>query len=206
MLRLLLLLALIVIAVSAAIWVLGGRRFASVLDRVVLTRCVFLPVNSLNYDGGGFVIGNVSLTFCGADNLRTDVELPVDGQRRVVLTSQGLSFTLGPRTDPEKSGGQPEMSFIPEVGDALSLTFQRAALGWPTPFEFNFFTSNRPWWKRYCYYRLRWQKPGGSMLEMLWRYEQQYYRKRGWTRPTMMYNSATGLVRVRIRAGNHTFA
>jgi hypothetical protein len=34
---------------------------------------------------------------------------------------------------------------------------------------------------------------------MLWRYEQQYYSARGWTNPSMMWNSQTGLLAVDIQ-------
>jgi hypothetical protein len=91
------------------------------------------------------------------------------------------------------------MSFIPELGDTVTLTLQRSALGWPTPFECEILTGRRILWKRYCYYRLRWKKPAGSTLDMRWRYEQQYYRKLGWTKPHMAWNSSMGLLDVQIR-------
>jgi len=55
-----------------------------------------------------------------------------------------------------------------------------------------------PWWKRYVYYRLVWSKRSGAKLEMLWRYEQDFYIPGAWTDPVMMWNGQTGLLRVTI--------
>jgi hypothetical protein len=158
-----------------------------------------LPVSPLEYDGGGFVIDKLELTFGGTDNLRSDIKLDTDSLNRVVLSSGGRSFTLGPRSNPIDPSGRPEIYFTPEAGDELSLVSERGLIGWPTPFEFNFIGPPTPWWKRYVFYRLKWKKPAGAKMEMLWRYEQGYFSQVGWNEPAMMWNGETGLLEVDIR-------
>jgi len=123
-----------------------------------------------------------------------------DSSNRVVLSSGGKNFILGPRTNPVDPSGRPEIDFVLEPGDELSLASSRSLIGWPTPFEF-YIMIHSPWWKRYVYYRLVWKKRSGAKLEMRWRYEQDYYTASGWTDPAMMWNGQTGLLRVNIAPG-----
>jgi hypothetical protein len=85
----------------------------------------------LQYDGGGFRIGALSMTFAGMDNQRYDLELSTDAQNRLVLTSGGKSFPFGPRLSPPDPAGRPEIDFAPDPGDELSFTFERSWLSWP---------------------------------------------------------------------------
>jgi len=137
------------------------------------------------------------MTFGSIDNLRFDLCLCSDAANRVVLKSGGRSFTLGPRTNPVDPSGRPEIYLIPERGDQVSFIITRSILSWPTPFEFDIMIRS-PWWKRYVYYRMVWKKRSGAELTMNWRYEQDYFTGRGWTRPEMMFNYQTGLLRVDI--------
>jgi hypothetical protein len=155
-------------------------------------------VTPLQYDGGGFVIGELVMLFGSRDNQRFDVRLTTDPANRVILTSGLDSFTLGPRTNPLRPSGRPEIDFVPDPGDALSFTARRSLLNWPTPFDYRIMGPT-PWWKRYTYYRLAWKKRSGASLEMFWRYEQQYWSGRGWSEPAMMWNSQTGLLSVKIQ-------
>jgi hypothetical protein len=189
------------IALALAIaWLLAGRQIALLLDRFLTLRVASFPVTSIRYDGGGFVIKNLSMTFGSTDNLRFDLSLHSDSSNRVVLCSGGRSFVLGPRTNPIDPSGRPEIDLVPKAGDKVSFTGDRSLVGWPTPFEFNFMTRS-PWWKRFVYYRLVWRRGSRAKLEMLWRYEQDYYIPGAWTEPVMMWNGQTGLLRVTIRAG-----
>jgi hypothetical protein len=189
---------LIALALGVA-WVYAGRQLTLFLDRFITIGAASLPVGPLEYDGGGFLIGDLQMTFGGIDNLRSDLALCSDSAHRVVLRTSGQFFTLGPRTNPVDPSGRPEIDFVPEPGDELSFSTDRSALPWPTPFEFNFM-SRSPWWKRYVYYRLLWHKRSGARLTMVWRYEQDYYAAGGWTSPEMMWNSQTGLLRVEIKS------
>lgn len=107
------------------------------------------------------------MTFGSTDNLRFDLSLHSDSSNRVVLSSGGRSFLLGPRTNPIDPSGRPEIDLVPEAGDEVSFTGDRSLVGWPTPFEINLMTRS-PWWKRYVYYRLVWSKGSRAKLEMLW--------------------------------------
>lgn len=179
-------------------WFAAGRRLTSLVDSIVTTRTIHLPVTPIKYDGGGFKIGQEGMTFGATDNLRSNLELCPDASNRVVLGIGGKTFTLGPRTNRADPSGRPEIDFIPDPGDVLSFTSTRSTLGWPTPFEFNFMIRS-PWWKRYVYYKLVWQKRDGTRLEMRWRYQQEYYSRDGWTAPLMMWNWHTGLIAVDIK-------
>ena len=196
--RLILIRSVIIALSLTIIWLLAGRQLSLLLDRIVSVRIASLTVAPLKYDGGGFLIGELLMTFGSIDNRRFDLQLHSDSSNRVILSTGGLSFTLGPRTNPIDSSGRPEIEFVPDQGDELSFTARRSFLGWPTPFEFNFMRPHSPWWKRYVYYRFIWKKRSGAKLEMLWRCEQQYYANSGWTKPNMMWNSQTGLLRVDI--------
>jgi hypothetical protein len=191
------LLLLITAVAVGIIWLCAGRYLTLLIDQIVTVRIASVPVNSLEYDGGGFRAGELSMTFGSLDNQRFDLTLHSDASNRVVLTSGGRSFILGPRTNPVDPSGRPEIYFIPEPGDELSFTTTRSILSWPTPFEFNIMMRS-PWWKRYVYYRLVWKKRSGAELAMLWRYEQDYYAGSGWTTPAMMWNFQTGLRQVDI--------
>jgi hypothetical protein len=189
----------LLIALALAIgWLFAGRQLTLLLDRFVTIGAASLPISPREYDGGGFLIGQLQMTFGSIDNRRFDLVLRSDSTNRVVLSSGGHSFILGPRTNPVDPSGRPEIDFVPEPGDELSFTATGSVLAWPTPFEFNIMIPHSPWWKRYVYYRLLWKKRSGARLEMGWRYEQDYYAAGGWTRPAMMWNSQTGLLRVDI--------
>jgi hypothetical protein len=188
----------IVFVVLLIVWLSAGRRVTSLLDRMITTRVLPLPVNPLRYDGGGFRIGDLQMTFAGTNNLRWDLQLTSDTLNRVCLSTAGDVFTLGPRANPVDASGRPDIDFIAEPGDELSFSARQSVAGWPTPFEFRIIGGPTPWWKRYVYYTLLWKKPSAAKLEMIWRYEQQYFKESGWTKPAMMWKSQTGLIAVRI--------
>jgi hypothetical protein len=174
-------------------WLWAGRRITLFLDGVITIRKTSLPVNPLRYDGGGFRIGGVMLSFAGTDNLRGDINARCDSSHRMSLCAGARSFPLGLRTNPDASRIA-DLEFVADPGDEVRFTVSQSLLSWPTTFEFKIMGGRSPWWKRYVYYRLVWKKASGRKLEMLWRYEQQYYSRTGWTAPTMMWNSQTGLL------------
>jgi hypothetical protein len=108
--------------------------------------------------------------------------LPVhrDAQNRVVLSAQGKEFTFGAGPDVPDKYGRKLIVLSAEPGDEVSLTAEVSALAWPTPFELNFMTGVSPSWRRFFYYRLNWRKRTGARLEMVWRYEQGYYKAHGY--------------------------
>jgi hypothetical protein len=189
---------LISVVALVVVWLAAGRHVALLLDGLVTGPAESLPVEPLAYDGGGFVIGGKSMIFAETNNLRGDLTLSIDPSGRVVLSAAHKAFVMGPQTEASTSG-RPDFKFTPEPGDVVSFTVKKSLLGWPTPFELKILGGSSPWWRQYIYYRLAWKKPSGAQLEMLWRYERQYYSATGWTEPLMMWNSQTGLLRVNIR-------
>jgi hypothetical protein len=188
---------LISVVALAVVWLAAGRRVALLLDGLVTGPAVSLPIAPLAYDGGGFVIGGTSMTFAETNNLRGDTDaIPDSG--RVVFTSGQNRFMMGPLVAPAPSG-RPEFTFRPESGDVVSFTVSKSLLPWPTPFEFKMLGGSSPWWRQHVHYRLAWKKPSGTQLEMLWRFECEYYAGKGWTEPQMMWNSQTGLLLVNMR-------
>jgi hypothetical protein len=189
---------MVIVAGMAIVWLLAARPLTLMLDRFLTIRVSSLPVSPLAYDGGGFRIGELPMTFTGTDNRRLDLRLLAGPMNHAVLSAGGQTFTLGPRTTPPDPSGRPEIDFTAEPGDELSFTLERSCMGWPTPFEFHLMSGRSPWWRRHLYYRLAWKKRSGARLGVLWRYEQQYYAGSGWTSGAMMFNGSTGLIRITV--------
>jgi len=181
----------IVLLVLGIAWLLAGLQLTLLLDRCFTIRTVHLPASRAEYDGGGLRIGDLMMTFAGTNNLQSGIRVTADSAKRAVLVVSDTVFPLGPFTG--------TLYLTPEPGDVVSFTVSQSLLSWPTWFEFKILGGRSPWWKRYAYYRLAWTKPSGAKLEMVWRYEQQYYSGRGWTKPEMMWNSQTGLLSVNIQ-------
>ncbi len=183
-------------ALAIATWLFASQPLSLLLDRVTTRRVAAIAQTPNHYGGGGFTAGDVDLTFAGLDNLRTDVTLGSDEHSRLVLRSGGQAFTLGPRSAPDP-GGRPEIDFTPDPGDTVTLTHEESWLPWPTFLEWKLMTRT-PAFKKHAYYHLQWRKKSGETLDMLWRYEQGKYEA-GWTKPAMLFNFETGLIRVAIR-------
>ena len=186
-----------VVAIAVVVnWPAAGRALSLLLDRIFTIAVPTPEVNKVAYDGD-FHIGDLSLTSGTLNNYPFNFALCTNASNMIVLKSGRRSFLLGPRTNPVDPSGRPDIDFVPEHGDTVSLRASRSLVGWPTPFEVNWMTRT-PSWKRYVYYRLIWKKRSGAELSMLWRYEQDYFSGRGWIVPAMMWDSHTGLLRVDI--------
>ena len=190
----------IIAACMLIAWLFAGRHLSMILDRVVTLRHASLPASPLVYDGDSFRIGAIPMSFARADYQRYDLSVHSDPLNRFVLSTGGQSFTLGPPIRPPDSQRNPKIEFTFEPGDEVSFTTERSLLSWPTPFEFNFMTGHSSSWRRHLYYRLAWKKRSGATLEMLWRYQQWFYRNDGWTDGEMT-GPSTGLIQVEIRPG-----
>lgn len=200
----LILISSIIVAVLgvAAAWLFAGRQISLLFDRVATVGIASLPVTPVAYDGGGFRIGGIAMTFVGTDNQRSAVNLRIDSRNRVVLENDGQAFTLGPLTLPPDPAGRPNLEFTPEPGDDLSLRMDRSVMSWPTFFQINFMTGGpMPTWGRHLYYRLTWRKRSGEKLEMLWRYKQECTQGK-WADGFMAYDFSTGLLQVEILASD----
>jgi hypothetical protein len=188
----------IVLGFIAVAWLVAGRHLTLLLDHVIKVGPRSLATAPLQYDGGGFRIGDELMTFGGIDNLRYPLQISRDANNRLVVSSNGRAIALGPCSNPADPAGRPDIAFTAEPGDRVSFTSSTSVLGWPTPFDVHILSPRSPWWKRYVYYRLVWEKFKGGRLEMIWRHEQQYFRGTGWTTPAMMWNSQTGLLSVKM--------
>lgn len=180
-------------------WLVGGRQITLFLDRFITLRVQSFPVSPLEYDIANLRVGEVSLPLIGTDNLQFNLSVVTDARDRLVLSTGGQSFILGPRLTPPDPAGRPDIKFTSEQGDQLSLELRRSAFSRPTPlFKINVFGGSNPSWRRHLYYRLEWKKTSGAKLDMLWRFEQEYYSRTGWNEGYMMYDFFTGLLRVKI--------
>ena len=118
------------------------------------------------------------------------------------VATGGKVFPFGPLRSTGENGGD-YLATTPQTGDDASLLTRRSALNWPTPFDFNFMTGHSPSWKRHRYHEVRWKKPSGATLNMLWRYEQSFYGQQlvpgnGWDSGFTVHQGSTGLIRLDI--------
>src|ERR1035438_4989980 len=83
--------SLIILAFMAIVWLSAGRRHTLALDRVGTIRAKSLPVGPLQYTGGGFAIGNLTMTFGAVNNLPYDLALTAEsGDEISFRSSQSL--------------------------------------------------------------------------------------------------------------------
>lgn len=195
--RLTILTAPIAAIVVGIVWLSAGRSVTEFADRFITVDVPVAKIDGVENLGGEIRAAGLTLTFGGLNNLPLDLRLHCNSANMALLKSGGHSFVLGPLTIPPDGSGRPDFSFVPGRGDEVSLAARRSLVGWPTPFEYTIMVQS-PSWKRYVYYRLVWKKPSGATLIMLWRYEQDYFKGRGWIEPLMMWDFHTGLLRVEI--------
>jgi hypothetical protein len=171
------------VIVASVIWVVSGRYISLLLDRVKTVSMESLPAAPLSYDGtergGTFQIGELELRTEGPDNEPFPMPIQFDSRGRPVLTGPEKSFLL-----------------VFEPGDQVSFMVKRGLMSWPALFDFNFMTGSSPSWKRHLYYVLRWNKPSGSELTMVWRYEQHFNQV--WTSGFMTRAGTTGLIQAEL--------
>jgi hypothetical protein len=196
--RFALIVAVLVVAALAAMWLSAGRQIVSLADDLAMVRVAALPAGPFVYSPSTLNVGDQMLETTAPGATTSDISLDIDASRRVFLRSGDQTFPLGRRTDTPDNSGRPTILFVPEAGDDVTFGVTRSVLAWPTPFDFNFMTGRAPSWRRYVYYTLTWRKQNGDTLDLVWRYEQWFYNGDGWQSPTMTQVGATGLVRVSI--------
>jgi hypothetical protein len=192
----------IVIALFAAIsasWILGGRQILLWLDGFGTAEVRTLSLSSIVYEGadtGGFFrMEEMILGTTAPDNRQFPISVRSNAQGNFVLTKDDKSFPLG---KPREANGVAGREFTPDPDDELVLTIRRSVFSWPTPLDINFMSGHSPSWKRHFYYRLRWKKPTGPKLRMIWRFEQYFYPGDGWASGFMTHEGTTGLIKVDI--------
>ena len=184
------------IAAILASWIFGGRQVSLFIDRFETTEIDSAKVTSIAYEGSGtggvLIVNKLKLSLNErASNLSPSIGSSKDNQ--FALASGGKVFAFGPLTPDER------LATAPPAGDEASLATRRSVLTWPTPFDFNFMTGQVPLWKRHVYYQLRWRKSSGATLDILWRYEQNFYPSQGWGGGFVTREGSTGLVRLEIK-------
>jgi hypothetical protein len=124
-----------------------------------------------------------------------DLKIILSRRQELILCADGRSFAFGPVQKMWADTDKPQYQFIPAADDGVSFTRDLGRLPWLTPFTFNIMGVSVPKAKRYAYDRLRWTKPGGSTLEIIWRNEYWWYPRTGWNDT---YNIRLLSVRIRL--------
>ena len=185
-----------VVIAFLATWIFYGRQISVLVDRFGTIEVTSARINSIAYQGNG-TGGILHVNHLGLSLNDRNGPTPSIGTTKadqLALADRGKVFAFGPvRTEAEN------LATVPPAGDDASIEIRRTILNWPTPFEVNFMTGHSPSWKRHLYYRVRWKKPSGANLEMLWRYEQYFYPGSGWASGFMTRQGFTGLIQVEIK-------
>ena len=187
-------------------WIFGGRQASMFIDRFGTIEIVSVPVRSVAYEGSGtggwLTVNDVHLSL---DDLNPKIALSIGSTKdnQFAVASGGKIFALGLLVSTTENGGD-YLAVVPQAGDEAFLMTRRSPLSWPTPFDFNFMTGHSPSWKRYIYYELRWKTPSGATLDMVWRYEQNFYGQQlvqgtGWDSGFSVHQGSTGLIQLEIR-------
>ena len=190
--------AILIVCIIAilATWIFGGRQLSLFIDRYRTSETASARINSITYEGSGtggiLRVNHLALSLNDTSGPSPSIGSTKDGQ--LALAAGGKVFAFGPpRSEAEN------LATVPPAGDQAFVTIRRSALSWPTPYDMNLMTGQSPSWKRHVYYELRWRKPSGATLKMLWRYEQYFYPTNGWGSGFMTKEGSTGLVEVDIR-------
>jgi hypothetical protein len=202
--RVLIIVAILIAFIAAilASWIFGGRQLSLFIDRFGTTEINSTRVNSIAYEGTGtggtLVVNNLRLSLDeAAPNLSLSIGSTKDNQ--FALASGGKVFAFGPTASTAENASD-HLATAPPSGDEASLATRRSALSWPTPFDLNFMWGQSPSWKRHMYYQIHWKKSSGATLDMLWRYEQNFYPGTGWGTGFMTREGSTGLTKIDIHS------
>jgi hypothetical protein len=201
--KILITLAIFVAAIVAllAIWIFGGPELSLLVDRFGTSEISSAQVDSISYEGTGtggvLIINGLRLRLNdAAPKLSPSIGSTKDNQ--FALAIGGKVFAFG-RMVSGKENGDDRLATVPPKDDNASFITGHSFICWPTPFDFDFMSGQSPIWKRHVYYRLRWKKPSGATLEMLWRYEQFFYRTSGWGTGSITREGSTGLIQFSIQ-------
>jgi hypothetical protein len=185
-----------VVVALLATWIFYGHQISLLLDRLGRIEVTSARINSIAYKGNGTggILHVNELELGLNDRNGPTPSIGTTKNDQLALADRGKVFAFGPvRT------GVENLAAVPPADDDASIEIRRSILNWPTPFEVNFMTGHSPSWKRHLYYRVRWKKPSGANLEMLWRYEQFFYPGNGWGSGFMTREGFTGLIRIEIK-------
>jgi len=206
--KILLMFAILVAVIAAllAAWIFDGRQVSMFIDRFGTIEIASVPVHSVTYEGSGtggwLTVNDVHLSLNHIIP-KIAVSIGTTKDNQFAVASGGKVFALGPLSSTAENGGE-HLAVVPLSGDEAFLVTRRSAMSWPSPFEFNHLTGHSPSWKRHMYYDLRWKKPSGATLDLLWRYEQPFYGQQlvpgdGWGSGFSVHEGSTGLIKLEIK-------
>ena len=189
-----------------AAWIFDGRQLSIFIDRFGTIEITSAPIHSVRYEGtgmGGLLTINELRLSLDDTNQKNALSIGSTKDNQFAVARSGKVFALGPLTSTGENGSD-YLAVVPQAGDEALFVTRRSALGWPTPFDFNFMTGHSPLWLRHKYYELRWKKSFGATLDMLWRYEQPFYGQQlapgeGRGSGFGVHDGSTGLIKVEIR-------
>ena len=198
---------LVLIVALLALWILGGRQISMFIDRFETIEIASMPIHSVAYEGSGtggwLTVNDVHLSLDDIINPKMALSIGSTKDNQFAVASGGKVFALGPLKSTTENGGD-YLAVVPQAADEAFLVRRHSALSWPTPFDFNFMTGHSPSWKRHMYYKLRWKKPSGATLDVIWRYEQPFYGQQlvpgdGWGSGFSVHEGSTGLIQIDIK-------
>ena len=202
----------------AVLWLFTARWLSMAVDEVWRAPIVTLPASPVGWNGSELQFGPEppatagdtanwnGRAGAGASSHPLSLEgsgpayAPVasaDGGEALTLSAHGRHFLLGRRAGTISDGDGQVPAYAALPGDVATLRLEHSALAWPV-FEPNFVTGASPTWRRDLYFHLTWTQPSGARLDMVWRYEQGFYKFDGWLAPGDR-DHVTGLIKVDIR-------
>jgi hypothetical protein len=178
------------------LWIAAGRQISLAIDRFKTIETRSIPIKTINYEGSGtdgtLHFGDLALSLTSPQSdPRLSIGTTKDNQ--LALSFVGKVFPFGPLRDNSEN-----LATDAPADDRATISLRHSLVAWPTPFDFNFMTGQSPAWRRNLYHELHWEKPNGSKLEMVWRYEEYLYSGNGWVGAPMTRENSTGLIRVEI--------
>jgi hypothetical protein len=187
---------LLIVVALTVLWLWRGRDVSMLVDRFYLIEASSRPIKNLVYEGtgtGGMLHADDFDLSLNEGELGASPSIGTTIQNQLALSFRGKVFAFGPLSPKTDT-----LATAVPAEDAATILTQHSAIPWPNFFETNFMTGNSPKWKRNVYRTMRWKKPTGEKLEMVWRYEQFYYAQDHWVEALMIRPGATGLIRVEI--------
>ena len=188
-------------ATLAIVWLFAGRRISVMIDRFETITTSSVPIRSIVYEGSGtggtLLFNDLECDLTPADPKTQPPHIGTTKDGEAALSFTGKVFPFGPLGQSAKDGDE-KLTTSPPAGDTALLVTKHSAVDWVEPLQFNFMTGQSPSWKRHIYHQVTWQKASGAKLEMIWRYEQFFYRGTGWTNALMTREGSTGLIQITI--------
>jgi hypothetical protein len=195
--RKVLIILLLVIVTISILWLWQARDLSILVDRFKTVETSSRPIKTVSYEGGGtggvLHIDDRSLSLNEVELGGPQPNVGTTKDNQLALSFAGNVFPFGPIQE-----GTGNLAATVPTSDTATISIKHSELSWPSLFEINFMTGNSPKWKRQIYLKLVWKKPTGAKLEMLWRYEQYFYRDDHWVEAFMSRPGFTGLIRIDI--------